>query len=105
MDREQIKVSIAGKSYPLKVDSSKKELYYLAEQQLRAAIVKIESKNYEGVSRQDAVALAAFDSILSNIMLRQQSDVDSDEMATLKAIESKIGDYMNDLKVERNSNR
>ncbi len=97
-DKEEIKINIAGKSYTLKVDSAKRELYQLAERRVNAAVVKFERQN---LSTQDAVALVAFNYVVTNIKMKQQSEVDDAELMAIKAIDQRVFDYLNDLKVEK----
>ncbi len=97
-DKEEIRIQIAGKSYTLKVDGAKRELYQLAERRVNAAVVKFEKQN---LSTQDAVALVAFNYAVTNIKMRQQSEVDDAELAALKVIDERVEAYLNDLKIER----
>ncbi len=98
MDKEEIRIQIAGKSYTLKVDSTKRELYQLAERRVNAAVVKFEKQN---VTTQDAVALVAFNYAVTNIKMRQQSEVDDAELAALKVIDERVENYLNDLKTDQ----
>ncbi len=101
MGVEEIKITIAGKSYKLNIDNSKRELYLLAERNVNSAILKFQKQNFEGFGRQDAIALAAFELAVANINIRQQNEIESEDVAALKAIEARVADYMNDLRLEK----
>ncbi len=103
MATEEIKITISGKTFTLNVDSTKRELYHLAERTLNSAILKFEKRNFDGLRPQDVVALAAFEFVISNINLRQQSEIDSAECDALNAIDRRIEEYLNDLNVEKNA--
>ncbi|MFR9619783.1 MAG: cell division protein ZapA [Rikenellaceae bacterium] len=98
MDKEEIRIVIASKSYTLKVDSAKRELYHLAERRANAAIVKFEKQN---VTTQDAIALVAFNFAVTNIKMRQQSEVDDAELQAIKQIDERVESYLNDIAIER----
>ncbi|MFI3247550.1 MAG: cell division protein ZapA [Rikenellaceae bacterium] len=101
MGAEEIKITIAGKSYKLNIDSAKKELYLLAERNVNSSILKFQKQNFEGFKLQDAIALAAFELAVANINIRQQSEIESEEIAALKAIDEKVANYLNDLRQEK----
>ncbi len=98
---EEITITIAGKGYKLTIDPLKRELYKLAEQRVRAAMVKFERENFAEFRTEDAVALTAFEFAIANIKLHQQSELESEEVATLRKIESSISDYLNDINIEK----
>ncbi len=100
MAEQSITITIAKTSVNMNVDASKVELYRLAEQTLNSSIRKHEKKNYVGLGANSAIVLAAFEFVIANIMMRQQNEIDSEEVAALKAIESRIEGYMNDLNNE-----
>ncbi len=97
MATESIKITIAGKGYTLNADSTKRELYLLAEQRLNATITKFEKRNLAGIRPQDVVALAAFEFAVANISLKQQNEVDSEELSLLKQLDRRVEEYLNDL--------
>lgn len=103
MATEEIKITISGKTFTLNVDSTKRELYHLAERTLNSAIVKFEKKSLDGLRPQDIVALAAFEFVISNINLRQQSEIGSTEYDALDAIDRRIEEYLNDLNIEKSN--
>ncbi len=91
----KIKITIAGNDYTLNIDSSKKELYLLAERRVNTAIKKFQQKNFEGFRVQDAIALTAFEFAVSNIGLKQQSELDPEEITALKELNQKLAEYLN----------
>ncbi len=101
MGVEEIKITIAGKSYKLNIDSTKRELYLLAERNVNSSILKFQKQNFDGFKLQDAIALAAFELSVANINIRQQSELDSEDVATLKSIDERVASYLNDLRHEK----
>ncbi len=95
---EEIAITIDGKSFNMKVDSSKKELYKLAEQKLNSSIAKLERMSYEGLGGKDIISLVAFEYVVANINLLQQNTVESQEVDdTLDAINKRVKAYLNEL--------
>ncbi len=101
MGVEEIKITISGKSYKLNIDSSKRELYLLAERNVNSSILRFQKQNFDGFTLQDVIALAAFELAVANINIRQQNEVVSEDLAVLKALEDRIGEYLNDLRHEK----
>ncbi len=101
METEEIKITIAQKSYKLNIDPSKRELYRLAERKVNASITRYERQNFEGFSAKDAIALTAFEYAVANITLKQNSELASDDMAQLQELEQRIESYLNDLSIEK----
>ncbi len=92
---EELKITIAAKSYTLNIDKAKREHYLLAERRVNSTITKIQKMNFEGYNLHDAIALTAFDFAVSNIELKQQSEVEPEEVKTLKELNQKIEEYLN----------
>ncbi|MFI3270265.1 MAG: cell division protein ZapA [Rikenellaceae bacterium] len=97
MATEEIKITIAAKSYTLNIDSAKREHYRLAEKRVNASITKFQQMNFEGFKLQDAIALSAFEFAVANLALKQQSEVDPEELTALKAINNKLEEYLFEL--------
>ncbi len=94
MAAEEIKITIAAKSYTLNIDSSKREHYRLAEKRVNSSITKFQKMNFDGFKLQDAIALTAFEFAVANINLKQQSEVEPDEVTALKELSYKIEEYL-----------
>ncbi len=92
--KSKIPITIAGKDYLFTVEESRIELFKLAERRVNNAILNFEKRNMAEYSKQDAVALVALDFAISNIKLRQQGAVESNELAALKEIEERIENYL-----------
>ncbi|MFI3306581.1 MAG: cell division protein ZapA [Rikenellaceae bacterium] len=101
MAEESITITIAKTSVNMNVEASKVELYRLAEQTLNSAIRRHERRNYVGLGANSAIVLAAFEFVIANIAMRQQNEIDDDDVAALKTIERRIEGYMNDMKSEK----
>ncbi len=96
MATEEIKITIAAKSYTLNIDSAKREHYLLAERRVNSTITKFQRMNFEGFTSQDAIALTAFEFAVTNIGLKQQSEVEPEELTALKELNQRIESYLND---------
>ena len=60
MAKQNITVKIIGKPYPLAIDGEKEELYRLAEREINAYVTRIEQAHFKGFSKEDCLAMAAF---------------------------------------------
>ena len=92
--KSTIPLIVAGKEYLVTIDESRKELFKLAERRVNNAILNFEKRSTTEYSKYDIVALVALDFAISNIKLRQQGAVESDELAALKQIEERIDKYL-----------
>lgn len=95
MATEEIKITIAAKSYTLNIDSTKREQYRLAEKRVNASVTKFQKMNFDGFRLQDAIALTAFEFAVANINLKQQNELDPEDVTTLKELGNRIEEYLN----------
>ncbi len=94
---EEIEIRIAGNNFTMKVDSSKVELYRVAEQRLRESLIELERKSYEGISSRELISLVAFEYVLANVNLLQKTALAGDETThLLTELNNKIDTYLND---------
>ena len=94
-----IKLKIAGKTYSMKIDSSKEEVYRLAERMVNAYASKFEQAGIEGSSRQDFLALSALQLAISNVAMSQSREVGNEDVKALNAVSDEISDYLNKLNI------
>ena len=57
MSKQSITLKIAGKQYPLSVDSRQEELYRLAEREINDRFSRIEKAKFKDFKREDCLAL------------------------------------------------
>ncbi len=100
MAKQAIKLKVGGKSYSLNIESEKEELYRLAERELNQSIKEYESQNFVGFSAIDYLSITALKFAIDNVASRLKGELNTDDMNSLKRIESSIGDYMNDITKE-----
>lgn len=96
MAQQAITLRIAGKSYPLNIESGKEEVYRLAEREINDYLVQIRQNNFRGWSDQDYVAMAALKFAIAGIALRQSREVGGEELRRLETLSDRIDAYLND---------
>ena len=69
MAKQNITVKIIGKPYPLAIDGEKEELYRLAEREINAYVTRIEQAHFKGFSKEDCLAMAAFQIAVAKLAL------------------------------------
>ncbi len=94
-EKSTIVVTISGKEYLFTVERSKQEIFKLAERKVNNAVLKLEKRGIADYSKSDLLALAALDMALSNIKLRQQTEVESEELERLKELDKRVDEYIN----------
>ena len=95
MAQQAITLRIAGKSYPLNIESGKEEIYRLAEREINGYLVQIKQNHFRGWSDQDYLAMAALKFAIAGIALRQSREVGSEELRRLDALADEIDAYLN----------
>ena len=86
MAKQNITVKIIGKPYPLAIDGEKEELYRLAEREINAYVTRIEQAHFKGFSKEDCLAMAAFQIAVAKLALAQSREVGDEEVKTLAAL-------------------
>lgn len=95
MAQQAITLRIAGKSYPLNIESGKEEVYRLAEREVNAYLAQIKQNNFRSWTDQDYVAMAALKFAIANVALRQSREVGGEELRRLEALADEIDTYLN----------
>ncbi len=95
MAQQAITLKIAGKSYPLNIESGKEEVYRLAEREVNAYLAQIKQNNFRSWTDQDYVAMAALKFAIANVALRQSREVGGEDLRKLEALADEIDTYLN----------
>ena len=95
MAKQNITVKIIGKPYPLAIDGEKEELYRLAEREINAYVTRIEQAHFKGFSKEDCLAMAAFQIAVAKLALAQSRD---EEVKTLAALGGELESYLDALR-------
>ncbi|MDE7123681.1 MAG: cell division protein ZapA, partial [Alistipes sp.] len=83
MAQQAITLRIAGKSYPLNIESGKEEVYRLAEREVNAYLAQIKQNNFRSWTDQDYIAMAALKFAIAGVALRQSREVGGEELRKL----------------------
>lgn len=94
MAQQAITLRIAGKSYPLTIESGKEEAYRLAERELNAYLAQIKQHNFRGWTDQDYLAMAALKFTIANVALRQSRELGSEDLQRLERLSEGIDTYL-----------
>jgi len=95
MAQQAITLKIAGKSYPLTIESGKEEVYRLAEREVNAYLAQIKQNNFRNWTDQDYLAMAALKFSITNVSLRQSREVGSEELRRLEKLDRELDAYLN----------
>ena len=98
MAKQNITVKIIGKPYPLAIDGEKEELYRLAEREINAYVTRIEQAHFKGFSKEDCLAMAAFQIAVAKLALAQSREVGDEEVKTLAALGGELESYLDALR-------
>lgn len=97
MAKQAITLKIAGKRYPFNIESGKEEVYRLAEREVNSYIALIKQQNIKGWNEQDYLAMAALKFAIANVGMRQNRELDNEDLEQLEKIGSEIDAYLNTL--------
>lgn len=89
-DKFEIKLNIAGKSYPLTIERAMEEKYRRAEREVNQLV-----STYRGRFRaesQDYLAMAALQIAVSNVEMEMSRSL-GEELDTLKELDIKLDDH------------
>ncbi len=90
-----IKLTIAGKVYPLAIDREKEERYRRAESEINKIVTEFRGR-YRA-EREDYLALAALRIALENVDMEMSRSL-GDEIEALREIDRELDDYLGALK-------
>lgn len=90
-----IKLNIAGKSYPLSIEREKEEKYRRAEKEINELVTKFRSR-FRAES-EDYLAMAALQISLANVELEMSRSL-GDDIDALVDIDRELDEYLSSLK-------
>ncbi len=86
----EIKLKVAGKRYPMKIDASLEEFYRLSERDVNRYLMNYMKDKIDGYNDQDYLALVALQLATANRLLLRNREVGGDEMQRLAALSAEI---------------
>lgn len=97
MAKQNITLKIEGREYPLGIDSSKEEVYRLAERELKQYLAQIKQARFKDWTTLDYMTMAALQFAIANINQRLACEVGSEGLQRLEALDSALDNYLNRL--------
>jgi cell division protein ZapA len=94
-DKLNIKLTIAGKSYPLSVERRDEEKYRRAETEINSLVAQFRGRFR--AETEDYLALAAVQIALANVEMEMSRSL-GEEIDALKVIDRELDEYLNSLK-------
>ncbi len=91
----EIKLKIAGKTYPMKIDARKEEVYRLAEREVNNLIAKHEKERLDGYAVADYLAIAALQLAITNIRLAQSREIGNADLQRLSDLAREVEQHLN----------
>lgn len=92
--RLNIKLEIAGKTYPMVIDASNEEIYRLAAREINNRLAKAQQTRVDGFIMQDYLAIVAVDLMISNIHLDRKSGVEEGDLKALSELAERLSKHL-----------
>lgn len=92
--RLNIKLEIAGKTYPMVIDASNEEIYRLAAREINNRLAKAQQTRVDGFIMQDYLAIVAVDLMISNIHLDRKSGVEEGDLKALSELAVRLSKHL-----------
>ena len=89
-----IKLKIAGKTYSMKIDAAKEEVYRLAEREVNRYVAKFEQRRLDGYAVQDYLAIVALQLAMSNIRLAHSRQVGDEDLKRITALTEELAAHL-----------
>lgn len=93
-DKLDIKLKIAGKSYSMRIEPHKEEIYRLAEREVNRYVTKYEQAHLDGYGVGDYLAIVALQLAVSNIRLSQSREIGSEELKRIAELAKEVGAHL-----------
>lgn len=98
MSKLSITLKIAGKQYPLSIDSDKEELYRLAEREVNERFTTLFKAGFKDFDRTDCLALAALQISHDYIENRLSRSLGDQQVEQLSTLDTRLDAYLNRVK-------
>ena len=92
--RLNIKLEIAGKTYPMVIDASNEEIYRLAVRDLNNLLAMAQQARVDGFSMQDYLAIVAVDLMISNIRMKSKNNVEEGDLKALSELAERLAKHL-----------
>lgn len=89
-----IKLNIVGKTYSMRIDPAKEEVYRLAEREVNRYVTKFQQKRIDGYGVQDYLAVVALQLAMSNIRLAQDREVGDEDLKRIAQLSEQLEEYL-----------
>lgn len=94
-DKLEIKLKIAGKTYPMSIEPQMEEIYRLAEREVNHRFVESQKDRTDGYGVQDYLASVAVELAVSNIRLSKSHEVGSEDLKRLAGLAKEVETHLN----------
>lgn len=92
--RLNIKLDIAGKTYPMTIDAQNEEIYRLAARDINKLLATAQQSRVDGFGTQDYLAIVAVDLMISNIRLERKNDVEEGDLKALSELAERLSKHL-----------
>ena len=92
--RLNIKLDIAGKTYPMTIDARNEEIYRLAARDINKLLATAQQSRVDGFGIQDYLAMVAVDLMISNIRLERKNDVEDGDLKALSELAERLSKHL-----------
>lgn len=92
-----VRLTLAGKSYPLGLDPEKEEMYRRAEQEVNEYFAKMKKQKFKNFEDADYMALTALKFAIDKVEMTRNREVTDADMKSLQRIDAMLDDYLNSL--------
>lgn len=89
-----IKLRIAGKAYTMNVDASREEEFRVAEKHINNLLAKYEAARLDGYATYDYLAVIAIQLAVVNSRLKNERNLDSEDVNALKELSDSLEKYL-----------
>ncbi len=92
-----VRLTLAGKVYPLGLDPEKEEMYRRAEQEVNEYFAKMKRQQYKNFIDADYMALTALKFAIDKVEMSRNREVIDADLKALQRIDSELESYLNSL--------
>ena len=93
-EKLDIKLKIVDKTYSMRIDPAKEEVYRLAQREVNRYVTKFQQKRIDGYGVQDYLAVVALQLAISNIRLAQTREVGDEDLKRIASLAADLEEYL-----------